>query len=119
MTDRRNDGGPAFPRPTGSNADEWDLFLSEHPNAFGFLAVQIAEAIEDAETAACERAIDRMGWPEINAFHSEFRRGQSVYEDAGGFLLRAIRKLFGLQPRDGVVTYRDAADAMVAERGKK
>jgi hypothetical protein len=40
--------GPAQ-RPLGSNADEWNLFLSEHPDATGYLAVQIAEAIEEAE----------------------------------------------------------------------
>ena len=35
-------------RPTGSNADEWALFLSEHEGATEYVAVQIAEAIEDA-----------------------------------------------------------------------
>lgn len=101
-------------RPRGSNADEWALFLSEWPNADGFVAVQIAEAIECAERDACERAIDRMGWPEINAFKDELHGGQSVYEDAGGFMLRAIRRLFGLPShRDEVVTYRQAARALI------
>ena len=36
-------------RPIGSNADEWHLFLSEHNGLLGYLAVQIAEAIEEAE----------------------------------------------------------------------
>ena len=43
-------------RPLGSNADEWHLFLSTHldnrasrPTGLTFMAVQIAEAIEDAE----------------------------------------------------------------------
>jgi hypothetical protein len=40
--------GPAQ-RPLGSNADEWHLFLSEHTDALPYLAVQIAEAIDDAE----------------------------------------------------------------------
>lgn len=40
-------------RPTNSNADEWALFLSEYVSEHAegvtdFLAVQIAEAIEDA-----------------------------------------------------------------------
>ena len=40
-------------RPTGSNADEWALFLTEWADANpGFIAVQIAEAIEDAEQRA-------------------------------------------------------------------
>ena len=52
MVDRQR--GPGMPpkpimRPTGSNADEWNCFLSEHLNSTSFLAVQIAEAIEDAE----------------------------------------------------------------------
>lgn len=40
--------GPAQ-RPLGSNADEWHLFLDEYKDALGFLAVQIAEAIDEAE----------------------------------------------------------------------
>lgn len=43
-------------RPEGSNADEWHLFLSRYldnratsPSGMTFMAVQIAEAIEDAE----------------------------------------------------------------------
>lgn len=36
-------------RPAGSNADEWHMFLSEHKDALGYVAVQIAEAIEEAE----------------------------------------------------------------------
>jgi hypothetical protein len=44
----RNLRGPAQ-RPLGSNADEWHLFLEENKDALPYLAVQIAEAIEDAE----------------------------------------------------------------------
>jgi hypothetical protein len=36
-------------RPLGSNADEWNLFLSENKDAISYLAVQIAVAIEEAE----------------------------------------------------------------------
>ena len=44
-------------RPAGSNADEWHLFLCEYlcdrPNGAGdglaFIAVQIAEAIDEAK----------------------------------------------------------------------
>lgn len=39
-------------RPKGSNADEWQLFLTEHASASAFLAVQIAEAIDDASKGA-------------------------------------------------------------------
>ena len=60
-----------------------------------------------------ERAIDRMGWPEIHAFQQECRRGQDVYEDAGGYMIRCIKTLFGIKPRDPVQTYQDAARAMV------
>lgn len=36
-------------RPLGSNADEWNLFVLENKDATEFLAVQIAEAIDEAE----------------------------------------------------------------------
>jgi hypothetical protein len=65
------------------------------------------------ELAALERAIDRMGWREIDAFHAELRKGQDVYEDAGGYFMRAIRALFGIAPPDPVLTYQNAARALV------
>lgn len=36
-------------RLQGSNADEWNLFLSEHQDALPYVAVQIATAIESLE----------------------------------------------------------------------
>lgn len=105
-------------RPKGSNADEWAVFLEAHGAPSVYVAVQIAEAIEDAERHACERAIARMGWPEINAFHAALRRGQGIHEDAGGFMLRAMRYLLGLKPsRDPVVTYREAVRAALGKEG--
>lgn len=66
------------------------------------------------EAAALDRAIERMGWPEIRAFETELARGQDVAEDAGGYMLRAVRRLFGLPPnRSRIQTYRDAARALV------
>lgn len=59
-----------------------------------------------------EQAIDRMGWPEIHAFNE--RLSQDVYEDAGGFMLRKIKRLFGIR-RDPILTYQDAARALVAK----
>lgn len=35
-------------RPKGSNADEWHLFLAENRDALPYVAVQIAEAIDEA-----------------------------------------------------------------------
>lgn len=66
------------------------------------------------EAAVLDRAIERMGWPEIRAYEAELARGQDVAEDAGGFMLRALRRLFGLPPnRSRIQTYRDAARALV------
>lgn len=60
-------------------------------------------------------AIDEMGWPEIDAFNKEVSKGQDVCEDAGGYLLRCIGRLFGAKPeRDEVTTYKDAMKVMVA-----
>lgn len=79
------------------------------------------DAGAEGEMAAVERAIDRMGWAEIHAFQAELRRGQDIYEDAGGFMLRAIKALFGVKRADPITTYQDAARAMLAtseqERG--
>lgn len=73
-------------------------------------------AVTGEEYAALERAIDRMGWPEIHAFNAELRKGQDVYEDAGGYFMRAFRRLFGLRPaRDEVTTHQEAARAMIDE----
>ncbi len=54
-------------RPTGSNADEWHLFLCERldnratqPNGLTFCAVQIAEAIEQARSEVREAMADRL-----------------------------------------------------------
>lgn len=66
----------------------------------------------EADLAACDRAIERMGWPEIQAFMAE--PGQSPYEDAGGYLLRKIKTLFGIKP-NRLETYREAAGRLVAE----
>lgn len=64
-----------------------------------------------------DAAIDRMGWDEIDAFNAERMRGQSIYEDAGGFMHRCFRRLFGLPPLPDrqVVTYQRAARAMIDE----
>jgi hypothetical protein len=62
------------------------------------------------EMAIVERVIDRMGWDEIHAFQEHL--GQDVREDAGGLMLRKIKRLFGIR-RDTVQTYQDAARAML------
>jgi len=66
----------------------------------------------EADLEACERAIDRMGWPEINAFYREPPQGP--YEDAGGGIIRRIKSLFGIK-NDPVESYKEACRRMVAE----
>jgi len=66
-----------------------------------------------SERAILVNALDNMGWDEIHAFQDELRKGQSVYEDAGGYFKRAIGRLFGVAPRDEVVTYRQATQALI------
>jgi len=79
-----------------------------------YTEAQMQARADAARREALEEAIDRMGWPEIHAFEDELRKGQGVREDAGGFMLRAIKALFGLKP-DTVETYRDAMRAMLKE----
>lgn len=78
--------------------------------------LQVArKALTEHEHELLEQSIARMGWPEIHAFRSEMSKGQSVYEDAGGYMMRGLRRLFGLpQIDEEVVTYQKAAKAMVA-----
>jgi hypothetical protein len=64
--------------------------------------------------AALEAAVDQMGWPEIHAFNAEKRKGQGIYEDAGGYLMRCFRRLFGLPEQDEeVISYQKALRAMI------
>lgn len=64
---------------------------------------------------ALEAAVAHMGWPEIRAFMAERGKGQSVFEDAGGYLMRCIRRLFGLPELDEeVISYQRAVSAMIA-----
>jgi hypothetical protein len=80
------------------------------------LYVRDGAAVVLSEEEALEAAAERMGWPEIHAFHDELRKGQDYREDAGGFMMRAIRRLFGLpSPGSEVETYQDAARAMIAK----
>lgn len=55
---------------------------------------------------------DQLGWDDINRFNAELHKGQSVYEDAGGYFIRAIAALFGKKP-DPVVSYQEAARALL------
>jgi hypothetical protein len=92
-------------------------FVDNWPNpkrvetALALIAKTLRAALDENEAEALERAIDRMGWPEIHAFNE--RLSQDVYEDAGGFIIRKIKRLFGIR-RDTVLSYQDAARAMVA-----
>ncbi|MES2289250.1 MAG: helix-turn-helix transcriptional regulator [Pseudomonadota bacterium] len=106
-----------------SKTHVWELCRGRVNNPTISLTEKLADALDcDAawlagwgENEALERALDRMGWPEIHAFQRELARGQDVYEDAGGYFMRAIKALFGLPGKDPVVTYREAARAMIAQ----
>lgn len=59
---------------------------------------------------------ERLGWSEINAFNAELHKGQSVFEDAGGYFIRCILALFGIKkPAAKIVSYQDAARSLLAE----
>lgn len=77
-------------------------------------AAKCAGVTSEQAEHVLETVVANLGWPEIHAMQEELRRGQSVYEDAGGFFMRAYRRLFGL-PNDGreVLSYRAAVKAMI------
>lgn len=80
--------------------------------ALALIAKTLRAALNENESDALERAINRMGWPEIHAFQERLQ--QDVYEDAGGLMIRKIKRLFGIN-RDPVLTYQEAARAMTAQ----
>lgn len=80
---------------------------------------EAADALEQTERKVLYDALDRIGWDEINAYLDNLREGQAINEDAGGFLIRCIKGLFGISPRDPIVTYKNAAKALVEEAMKK
>ena len=73
----------------------------------------VAEIFRADADAALEAACDAIGWPQIRAFQEELRKGQDIYEDAGGFFSRAIRALLGRSRVDPVTNYQDAARALI------
>jgi len=61
-----------------------------------------------------DAAVEEMGWPEIEAYYAEFRKGQ-VYDDAGGYILRCIGRLFGARTRhDELENHRRSARGLIA-----
>lgn len=60
-----------------------------------------------------DTTIDEMGWPEIGEYNKEFRRGQ-MYDDAGGFIMRAIGRLFGARHKyDELTNYKKSMKTMI------
>lgn len=106
-----------------SKSHVWELAKGRVSNPTIGLTEKLADALDCdrswlagwSEQSTLERALDRMGWPEIHAFEAELRKGQDIREDAGGFMMRAIKALFGVQPRDPVQSYRTAAAALIAQ----
>ncbi len=63
---------------------------------------------------------EKLGWSEIKAFNAELHRGQSIFEDAGGYFIRCILALFGIKKPDAkVVSYQDAVKALLTESEAK
>lgn len=78
-----------------------------------FAAKTAGVTVEQAE-AVLETVVANLGWHQIHAMQEELRRGQDIYEDAGGYFLRAYRRLFGLsRANTAVVNYRAAVAAML------
>ncbi len=58
---------------------------------------------------------DDLGWPDIRRFQTALHEGQGVREDGGGFFVRCILSMFGVE-RDPVETYREAARRLLEGR---
>jgi hypothetical protein len=49
---------------------------------------EVADLYRSDATKALEAACSAISWPEIHTYHAELEKGQSVYEDGGGFFVR-------------------------------
>lgn len=56
---------------------------------------------------------DNLEWDDIKRYQDVLREGQGIYEDGGGFFIRAIMSLFG-KSYDPVKTYQDAARELLS-----
>lgn len=93
-------------------------------NACDSFYANYADTIRKALSQPSEReilfnAVDKMGWDEINAYHAELKQGHAIYEDAGSFFMRAIKRLFGIAPRDELRTYQKATRALILQHYKE
>lgn len=102
----------------------WDVNVpadyTGYCGAHGGHARVIFEAVQAVEVPSARDGIytidvNMIGWQEIRAFEAALAHGQSVYEDAGGFMVRALRSLLGIKPDPDarVHTYRAAAMALL------
>lgn len=78
--------------------------------------LEVLQKTQSYEFHVLNDALNRIGWPEIHKFQEELRKGQAVDEDAGGFMLRCIKRLFRIKRRDPVLTFQEAARSMLSEQ---
>jgi hypothetical protein len=57
---------------------------------------------------------DKIDWTDIHRFHDEAKKGQDIYEDAGGYFVRKIKALLRIKV-DPVTNYQNAAKALLSE----
>lgn len=90
-------------RPQGANADEWAAWLEEHEGSYGFIAVQIAEAIEQHQmpnepTIEADDMIERIaialwhrfGSPHQIEWHDDVHKAE--FRDAAKSVVKAMRE---------------------------
>lgn len=59
-----------------------------------------------------EEVFGRINQSDLDRFWAEMRKGQSVYEDAGGYLVRCYAALMGLETEDHL-TYAKATEILL------
>lgn len=61
-----------------------------------------------------EAYTDNLSWDQLHEYHKELRKGQCVREDAGGYVIRTIKALFGCKiNRDELETHQDAVRRLI------
>lgn len=58
--------------------------------------------------------VEELSWDELHLYFAELRKGQSIREDAGGYFIRCIKRLFGYPVADEeIITYQKALSALI------
>lgn len=93
------------PSAWGPHPTEWPVPPRSRPRWWQFAAKR--------NLGELEYVVGRLSDEQLRAFWAERAKGQSVYEDAGGYLVRCYAAMLG-EPTEEPYTYGQAASDLIA-----